>query len=60
VLDDDVDNFTRYSTLVLRQFKSSFLFVLTGKSSVEGKLTFVNDSSYSIQILYVDILHFVF
>ena len=51
VLDDDVDDFTQYSTLVLRQFTSSFLFVLIGKVFVEGKYAFVNDSSFSLQIL---------
>lgn len=60
VLDDDVDDFTQYSTLVLRQFISNFLFVLTGKVSVEGKHAFVNDISFSMQILRVDILRSVF
>jgi hypothetical protein len=60
VLDDDVDDFTQYFTLVPSQFTPSFLFVLTGKVSVEGKHAFVNNSSFSMQILYVDILRSVF
>lgn len=60
VLDDDVDDFTQYSTLVLRQFISIFLFVLAGKVSVEGNHAFVNDISFSMQILCVDILRSVF
>ena len=60
MLDDDVDDFTQYSTLVLRQFISIFLFVLAGKVSVEGNHAFVNDISFSMQILCVDILRSVF
>jgi hypothetical protein len=56
VVDDDIDNFTQYSTLVLRHFTSSFLFALTGKVSFVGKYAYLNDSSFSIQSLCMDIL----
>jgi hypothetical protein len=58
VLDDD-DDFTQHSNLVLRQFTPIFLFVLSGKVSVEGKYAFVNDSSFLMQILCVDIFRSV-
>jgi hypothetical protein len=57
VLEDD--DFTKCYNLVLSQFTFIFLFVLSGKFSVEGRYAFVKDSSFLIQILCVDILRSV-